>query len=169
MAKQPEQAPQDSPEQADAGVGRPANRGSNSTLPVEGAAAGAAPGATDEHGRWHADGVATEPYAITLYPRQIQAWEGIRPDISRPDDWRNADIIFRLDGARVRSADGSFNSHTGAVEPDWSEYDTYLQWNDNSRQPINLGRDPAPVFKQALLEGRVLYGVIIARDEQFHG
>lgn len=90
---------------------------------------------------------------------------GIRSDT----DWRDADRVLILDGARVRSTDTAFEAHQKAVEPDWSEFDTILQWNDNSHQPVNLGREPAPIFKDALLNGLVLYGVLIARDEQRHG
>ena len=89
--------------------------------------------------------------------------------INSQTDWRDPDRVLVLDGARVRSTHQAYESHSAAVEPDWSEYDTILQWNDNSHQPINLGRDPAPIFKEALLNGLVLYGVIIARDEQYHG
>lgn len=88
--------------------------------------------------------------------------------ITREGDWRDPDRILVLDGARVRTKDQAFESHSAAVEPDWSEHDTYLMWNDNRHQPVNLGRDPAPIFKEALLNGLVLYGVVIARDEQFH-
>jgi hypothetical protein len=85
----------------------------------------------------------------------------------QPLDWRDPDHSLVLDGLRVYTRDSQYNQHQGAVEPRWEENDTYLM-DSNGQVKVNLGRNPAPIFKQCLLEGRVLYGIIIARDEQSH-
>jgi hypothetical protein len=82
-------------------------------------------------------------------------------------DWRDADEVFVFDGLRVRTEDKVFESRGGSVEPRWDEFDTFLM-DDNGRVKMNLGRNPAPIFKDALLNGRVLYGCLISRDEQAH-
>lgn len=91
-------------------------------------------------------------------------------------DWRDPDRVLILDGARVRTEDEAFNRHdrSAAVEPRWDEFDSFLQWNTAAGghpayETMSLGRNPHPIFKQALLEGRVLYGCIICRDPQQHG
>lgn len=92
---------------------------------------------------------------------------GIRQDGVR--DWRDPDRVLVLDGARVRSRDTAVEGHEqgAANEPNWAEYDTYLMWNDTMKTE-NLGRNPPSIFKEAWKNGLVLYGVIIARDEQRH-
>lgn len=99
---------------------------------------------------------------------------GIRQD--GVTDYRDPDRILVLDGARVYSRDTAFNIHdrSAAVEPRWDEHDSYLMWNARTEhhresETYNLGRNPPQIFKDAFLNGLVLYGVIIARDEQQHG
>ena len=85
-------------------------------------------------------------------------------------DWRDPDITLDCRGGwRVRSRDVAVEGHEqgAANEPDWAEFDTYLM-NNTTFQTINLGRNPAPFFKQCWKEGRVIYGVLVGRDEQRH-
>lgn len=98
---------------------------------------------------------------------------GIRQDGLR--DWRDPDRFLVLDGARVQTDDAAFRSHdrNSSVEPRWDEFDSHLIWNSGTADhaaysTYNLGRNPPQIFKDALLNGLVLYGVIIARDEQMH-
>src|SRR5260221_7307772 len=74
-------------------------------------------------------------------------------------DWRDPDALLLLDGLRVYTRDET-------LPPDWSQ-GAYLMDNATGKT-FDLGPNPLAVFRQAHDEGRVLYGVIIARDEQRH-
>jgi len=66
-------------------------------------------------------------------------------------DWRDPDIILTLDGYRVYEKDGHW----------------FLMDNDTGRT-IELGDPPQEFFRQAHASGRVIYGTLVARDEQRH-
>jgi hypothetical protein len=91
--------------------------------------------------------------------------------ITRPEDWRNPDIVVNLDGARIETKDEAFRAHQGGVEPDWGK--GWYAWKDNGGQTQILfessgEKHPPSWVRTAKLEGRVIYGSIILRDEQFH-
>lgn len=92
-------------------------------------------------------------------------------------DWRDPDIVMPLDGAQVYPTDAE-SSHS---EPDWDK-GWELRWGDRDfievppDRPINpntrltfkgTGVPPDPI-RRAYLEGRVLAGVIVCRDQQKH-
>jgi len=70
-------------------------------------------------------------------------------------DWRDPDVVLTLDGYRVyrKEEDG---------QPHW-----FLMHNETMRS-IEIGAEPMEFFKRAHDEGRVLYGTLVARDEQRH-
>ena len=117
--------------------------------------------------------MAEKKHAYTTNDEKISGPNKERKIAER--DWRDPDLTLVLDGARVYTRDVAFNSHDpqSSVEPRWDENDAYLMWNSatadhRANETYNLGRNPPEIFKKAFLEGRVLYGVIIARDEQQH-
>lgn len=77
-------------------------------------------------------------------------------------DWRDGDRILRLDGIRVQSNDLAWQESHSKSEPDWSL--GFYGMDERGRQV-----DLLEIFKRACVEGRVLYGPIVARDEQRHG
>lgn len=79
-------------------------------------------------------------------------------------DWRDPDEAFDFDGCRVGVHDPNVK---GASEPDWSK--GWYLWRGNEDQKLWEGMSRPPEFLvRAFLEGRVLYGVLVARDEQKH-
>jgi hypothetical protein len=78
------------------------------------------------------------------------------------EDWRDPDRVQHLDGIRVQSNDLDWQESHNKSEPDWS---AGFYGMDQQGRKVDL----LAIFKQACLEGRVLYGIAIARDEQRHG
>ncbi len=88
----------------------------------------------------------------------------------RPGDWRDEDAWLLLDGAQVVPNDAAWRGHERgtAIEPDWS-----LGWSimgPGPTQPILAKGEGVPpdVLKRCCLEGRILFGCLIARDLQSH-
>ncbi|SRR6266849_5065686 len=77
-------------------------------------------------------------------------------------DWRDPDRWLNLNGIRVQSNDLAFQESHTKVEPDWS---LGFYGMDERGHQVDLMQ----IFKQACLEGRVLAGIIVARDMQRHG
>jgi hypothetical protein len=112
---------------------------------------------------------------------KYRVWEGqVRgtdPDakergINSPSDWRNSDILVNLDGARIEVRDEAFRAHQGPNEPDWSK--GWYCWVPNGGQTKILfessgEKEPPSWVRTAKMEGRVLYGTLVLRDEQHHG
>lgn len=108
-----------------------------------------------------------EQYTTTIYvEKEFGPVDDRQPPVVEGDS-RDPDLVLRIDGLRVYSRDEKFRSHQGAVEPDW-KLGTYLM-TDSGQVVAELGPDPAPIFKQCLLQGRVLKGIICAEDKQRHG
>lgn len=78
------------------------------------------------------------------------------------NDWRDGDEILILDGCEVYARD----ENSVRADVDWSK-GWWLQRGDQQVGFESAGEPPA-IFKQAFLEGRVLFGAIIARDLQRH-
>lgn len=92
-------------------------------------------------------------------------------------DWRDADLILPLGGAQLYPVD----AEPRGAEPDWSQ-GWSLRWgerdfievppdrpvNPNTRMYFRGTGEPPEILKRAYLEGRVLFGVIVARDLQQH-
>lgn len=85
----------------------------------------------------------------------------------KENDWRDPDKVLVLDGTKVYSRDEQYNQHRGAVEPDWDK-GWYVQEQATNKIVMEFkGPCPSP-FRESLLEGRELVGVVIARDFQSH-
>lgn len=82
-------------------------------------------------------------------------------------DWRDPDRYLELGGTKVYSRDTAFNTHTGSVEPDWDLGWYVMDQRTNKILMEFKGPCPSP-FRESLLEGRELEGIIIARDVQTH-
>jgi hypothetical protein len=92
-------------------------------------------------------------------------------------DYRDPDLILDLTGAQVYPVD----AEPRAAEPDWDQ-GWELRWGDrdfvnvapdrpinpNTRMTFKGKGQPPEIVRRAYLEGRVLYGMIVARDEQRH-
>src|SRR5258707_6481555 len=113
--------------------------------------------------------MAAEKQAITDVLWKTTRWTADDESI-QPGDWRDPDKWLILDGSQVVPNDAAWRGHelgTG-VEPDWSQ--GWQIMGPGHTQPIlarGQGVPPSPL-KEACLEGRVLFGVIIARDLQRH-
>jgi hypothetical protein len=112
-------------------------------------------------------------YKLKLYDEQIDnnhpdaKERGIRQDGLR--DWRDRDIYLVLDGTKVYSGDEQWRNHGGAVEPDYSR-GWWLQNQSTGQIVLGPFTGPCPSpFRESLLEGREMVGVIVARDFQMHG
>lgn len=82
-------------------------------------------------------------------------------------DWRDPDVYLVLDGTKVYSRDAQYNQHQGAVEPDWDKGWYVMEQATNKIVMEFKGPCPSP-FRESLLEGRELVGVVVARDFQRH-
>lgn len=80
-------------------------------------------------------------------------------------DWRDPDIIEDLDGLTMYSNDTGYRPGSG-IAPDWSK--GCEARDEHNHVVLTFGGEPCSPFKEALLQGRVLYGIAIARDEQRH-
>ncbi len=88
----------------------------------------------------------------------------------RPGDYRDPDLYLVLDGAQVVPNDAAWRGHEKgtAVEPDWGQ--GWQIMGPGPNQPMlatGQGVPPSPL-KECCLQGRVLFGCIIARDLQRH-
>ena len=82
-------------------------------------------------------------------------------------DWRDKDYAVELHGLTMYSNDLSYQESHSKSAPDWT---LGCEARDsNNRVVLTFGGEPCSPFKEALLEGRILYGCVIARDEQRHG
>lgn len=82
-------------------------------------------------------------------------------------DWRDGDYIEDLDGLTMYSNDLEYQENHASSEPRW---ELGCEARDaNNHAVLIFGGEPCEPFRAALLEGRVLYGIAIARDEQRHG
>lgn len=77
-------------------------------------------------------------------------------------DWRDKDKTLRLHNIRVQSNDLDWQESHKSSTPDWSA--GFYGVDEQGRQ-IDL----LQIFKDACLEGRVLEGIVVARDLQRHG
>ena len=103
---------------------------------------------------------------------EVEYWENrvdgpYEPREIGAGDWRDADIVQDLDGLTMYSNDLAYQESHSKSAPDWS---LGCEARDsNNRVVLTFGGEPPRPFKEALLEGRILYGIAIARDEQRHG
>ena len=118
--------------------------------------------------------MASKEIKFKVYEQKVSGTdpEAQERGIKSKTDWRNPDVLVNLDGARIEVRDESFRMHAGPSEPDWSK--GYYAWKDNAGQTRILfessgDKHPPEWVRTAKMEGRVLYGVIILRDEQYHG
>ena len=82
-------------------------------------------------------------------------------------DWRDKDYLTRFDGLTLYANDLDYQESHSKSAPDWSQG---VQARDsNNRVILEWKGEPSEDIKRALLEGRILYGAMIARDEQRHG
>jgi hypothetical protein len=118
---------------------------------------------------------------------EVSVWR-TRVDGGTPDgdergvaagDWRDPDVVLKLDGARVYPAD---QNERGASEPDWQK-SWELRWGDRNfveippNRPINpvtrmyFRGDcrPPDIIVEAWKSGSTLEGVVVVRDTQRHG
>jgi|SRR6185369_5223807 len=82
-------------------------------------------------------------------------------------DWRDADYVVEMDGWTMVSNDLAFQESHSKSAPDWS-LGCYAV-DSNNRTVLTFSGEPCTPFKEALLEGRLLHGVMVARDHQRHG
>lgn len=111
----------------------------------------------------------SETLEFKVYREQVfgKDAEGKERGIVYENDWRDPDRIVRLPGLRVYVRDDVFRNHGGSIEPDW-EQGWYLLDNSTSQVAFEGKGSPPDWVRTALHEGRVIYGVIILRDEQIH-
>lgn len=82
-------------------------------------------------------------------------------------DWRGKDYVIQLDGLTMYSNDLDYQESHSKSAPDWT---LGCEARDaNNHVVLTFGGEPCEPFRSALLEGRILYGVAVARDEQRHG
>ncbi|HTJ57021.1 MAG TPA: hypothetical protein VL418_05585 [Devosiaceae bacterium] len=82
-------------------------------------------------------------------------------------DWRDPDRVLHADGLTAYSNDLDYQESHSKSEPNW-ELGGELRNSDNHVVDTWQG-EPIKVIKQAILEGRVLFGCLVARDLQRHG
>lgn len=83
------------------------------------------------------------------------------------DDWRDPDRVQLLQNLTLYSNDLEFQESHSKSAPDWSA--GVEARDDRNRTVLSFPGEPPEIIKQAVLEGRILEGVIIARDFQRHG
>lgn len=82
-------------------------------------------------------------------------------------DWRDKDYLSQMDGLTMYSNDLDYQESHSKSAPDWSKG---CEARDaNNRVVLTFGGEPPYPYKEALLEGRLLFGSVIARDCQRHG
>jgi hypothetical protein len=81
-------------------------------------------------------------------------------------DWRDRDYVIQLDGLTMYSNDLEYQENHASSEPRW-ELGCEAR-DSNNHVVLTFGGEPCEPFRAALLEGRILYGVAVARDEQRH-
>ena len=82
-------------------------------------------------------------------------------------DWRDPDLIQRLNHLTLYANDLDYQESHSKSAPDWSM--GVQARDDNNRVVMEFKGEPPDIIKQAVLNGRILEGVIVARDYQRHG
>lgn len=85
----------------------------------------------------------------------------------REGDWRDEDRVLLLSHLTCYSNDLEYQESHSKSEPDWS-MGVELR-TDQNRTVATFHGEPPEVIKRAVLEGRILEGLIVARDYQMHG
>jgi hypothetical protein len=92
-------------------------------------------------------------------------WHADDPAVAE-GDWRDEDRALRCQGYTAYSNDLQYQESHSKSEPDWS---LGGEIRDSSNRVVDTFKgEPIKVIKQAILEGRLLYGVLVARDLQRH-
>ncbi len=84
-----------------------------------------------------------------------------------PGDWRDPDKALECQEYTCYSNDLAFQESHSVSAPDWS---LGGEIRDSKNQVVDkFGGEPIQVIKDAILEGRLLVGCLVARDFQRHG
>lgn len=100
----------------------------------------------------------------------VRIWDETRHHEDDPtvkeNDWRDPDRALVCEGYTVYSNDLDYQESHSKSEPDWS---LGGEIRDSRNRVIDTFKgEPIQVIKQAILEGRLLYGALVARDLQMH-
>src|SRR5881392_3286303 len=103
--------------------------------------------------------MAKQTKQVDIYPDRVDGPNEERHIVA--GDWRDPDRVQLLDGLRVQSSDRDWQENHSSSEPDWS---AGFYGVDVAGRTVDL----LAVFRDAVLNGLVLCGVVVARDESRH-
>ncbi len=109
--------------------------------------------------------MAKETLTFDYWPERVDGPNEERHILA--GDYRDRDYLTRFDGLTLYANDLSYQENHSKSAPDWS---MGVQARDsNNRVILEWKGEPSEDIKRALLENRILYGAILARDEERHG
>jgi hypothetical protein len=109
--------------------------------------------------------MAKETLSFDVWPERVDGPNEERGILE--GDWRDPDRIQCLDHLTLYANDLDYQESHSKSAPDWSM--GVEARDDQNRTVLTFGDDPPEIVKQCVLEGRILLGVLIGRDEQRHG